>query len=179
MKGEKKLATDFEFRRQIMDHHINSDLIKYCYQCNRCTDHCPISKVTDDAYNPRRTILNALLGYKEAVFSAKVNIWGCTACDTCDEVCPQDIELTEIFSFIKNVSTEKGEAPDFIYSQGNIIYRTGRAIPTQPAIMRRRNLLNLPPVPETHINEIQTLLEEVRLKEILDREGKFEDVKSL
>jgi heterodisulfide reductase subunit C len=175
----KKMPTDFEFRRQVMDYHISPDLIKYCYQCNRCTDHCPISKVTDDAYNPRRTILNALLGYKEAVFSAKVNIWGCTACDTCDEVCPQDIELTEIFSFIKNISTDKGEAPEFIYSQGNIIYNTGRAIPTQPAIARRRKLLNLPPVPETQIVEVQTLLDEAGLVKILDKEGKLENVESI
>ncbi len=152
------MVIDFEFRRQIMDHHIGSDLIKYCYQCSRCTDHCPISIVTNNEYDPRRTILNSLLGYKEAVFSAKVNIWGCTACDTCDEVCPQKIELSEIFSFIKNVSTARKGAPEFIYTQSEIIFNTGKAIPPQPAIERRRRLLNLPDVPEPDVNEVQTII---------------------
>ena len=69
------MSIDFEFRKLVMDYHIGSEVIKYCYQCSRCTDNCPVSAVTIDfysqgGYNPRANILNALLGYKDAIFSA-------------------------------------------------------------------------------------------------------------
>ncbi|HUW91128.1 MAG TPA: 4Fe-4S dicluster domain-containing protein [Candidatus Nanopelagicaceae bacterium] len=161
------MTVDFEFRKQVMDYHIGSDLIKYCYQCSRCADNCPITKVTTDfytttGYNPRSNILNALLGYKDAIFAADaLTIWGCTVCDTCDEVCPQNIELTEIFTLLKNQSVANGNAPDFIYSQAKAIFDSAKAIPTQPAIERRREQLGLPPVAEPDVSELQTLLKNI------------------
>ncbi|MGV9198946.1 MAG: 4Fe-4S dicluster domain-containing protein [Promethearchaeia archaeon] len=160
------MTMDFEFRKQIMDFHIGPDLIKYCYQCNRCTDNCPVSDVTDEfytkQYDPRANILNALLGYKDNIFSADpIAIWGCTVCDTCDEVCPQDIELTEIFTFLKNQSIEKGEGPDFLYTQAKTIFDEAKAIPMQSAIERRRKQLGLPEIEAPNADEVQTLLKNI------------------
>lgn len=161
------MTINFEFRKQVMDYHIGSDLIKYCYQCSRCADNCPVTKVTTDfytttGYNPRSNILNALLGYKDAIFSADpLTIWGCTVCDTCDEVCPQKIELTEIFAFLKNQSVEQGKAPEFIYSQAKTIFENAKAIPSQPAIERRREQLGLPTIMTPDVIELQTLLRNI------------------
>ena len=161
------MTLDFEFRKQVMDYHIGSDLIKYCYQCSRCADSCPVTAVTTDfytttGYNPRSNILNALLGYKDAIFNADpLTIWGCTVCDTCDEVCPQNIELTEIFTLLKNQSVAAGNGPDFIYSQAKAIFDSAKAIPSQPAIERRREQLGLPPVSEPDVSEFQTLLKNI------------------
>lgn len=161
------MAIDFEFRKQVMDYHIGSDVIKYCYQCSRCTDNCPVTAVTIDfytttGYNPRSNILNALLGYKDAIFSAdELAIWGCTVCDTCDEVCPQDIELTEVFTFLKNQSIAQGKGPDFIYAQAKAVFDSAKAIPAQPAIERRRQQLGLPAVAAPDVNEVQTLLKNI------------------
>ena len=161
------MVIDFEFRKLVMDHHISSDLIKYCYQCSRCTDNCPVSAVsidfyTTEGYNPLSNILNALLGYKDAIFSADpLVIWGCTVCDTCDEVCPQNIELTEIFSFLKNESTAQGKAPEFIYTQAKAIFDNAKAIPSQPAIERRRQQMGLPAVAAPDVNELQILIKKI------------------
>ncbi len=150
-----------------MDFHVGSDLIKYCYQCSRCADNCPVTKVTTDfygttGYNPRGNILQALLGYKDMIFSADdLVIWGCTVCDTCDEVCPQNIELTEIFTLLKNMSIEQGRGPEFIYSQAKAIFENAKAIPSQPAIERRREQLGLPAVAAPDVNELQTLLKNI------------------
>ena len=161
------MMVDFEFRKEIMDMHIGSDLIKYCYQCSRCTDNCPVSAVSRDfytttGYDPRGNILLALLGYKDLLMGKDpLTIWGCTVCDTCDEVCPQNIELTEIFTYLKNKSVEKGDAPDFIYSQARAIFDAAKAIPSQPAIERRREQLGLPAVAGPDVNEVQTLLKNI------------------
>ncbi|KKL83612.1 hypothetical protein LCGC14_1972990 [marine sediment metagenome] len=161
------MEVDFEFRKQVMDYHIGSDVIKYCYQCSRCTDNCPVTAVTTDfytskGYNPRSNILAALLGYKNLILGGDdLSIWGCTVCDTCDEVCPQNIELTEIFTFLKNQSITLGKGPDFIYSQAKAIFESAKAIPTQPAIERRRGQLALPAVVPPDVNEVQTLLKNI------------------
>lgn len=166
-KKVKKMTIDFEFRKQVMDYHIGSDLIKYCYQCSRCSDNCPITNVTTDfytttGYNPRANILKSLLGYKDMIFSEDpLAIWGCTVCDTCDEVCPQNIELTEIFTFLKNESTKQGNAPEFIYLQARAIFDSAKAIPSQPAIERRREQLGLPAVAAPDVSELQTLLKNI------------------
>ena len=81
---------DFEFRKQILENSIG-DTLAYCYQCATCSGACPVAQVTQGRYNPRRLILDALLGLKEKIFGIDnaFSIWGCTVCDTCDEVCPQ------------------------------------------------------------------------------------------
>jgi len=164
------MATDFEFRKQVLDMHM-SGVIKYCYQCNRCTDNCLVAEVTDNAYNPRQNILNALLGFKDAIFSAeKIAIWGCTVCDTCDEVCPQNIELTEIFKLLKNHSVANGDAPDFYYLQAKTIFENAKAVPSQPAIERRREQLGLPAVAAPDINELTTLLKNMGIDKKLKGE---------
>ena len=161
------MAINFEFRKLVMDHHIEPDLIKYCYQCSRCADNCPVTAVTEDfygttGYNPRTNILRALLGYKNLLLEQDdLVIWGCTVCDTCDEVCPQNIELTEIFAFLKNQSIALGKGPDFIYSQAQAVFDTAKAIPSQPAIERRRDQLGLPEVVAPDVDEVQTLLKNI------------------
>jgi len=169
------MVIDFEFRKQVMDYHQGSDVIKYCYQCNRCTDNCPVSYVTDEfyqyRYNPRSNILNALLGYKDSIFNAdEIAIWGCTVCDTCDEVCPQNIELTEIFTLLKNRSIAKGDGPEFIYQQAKAVYDYGKAIPSQSAIERRREGMGLPEIIAPDTEELKTFLNNMNVNQKL-KEG--------
>ncbi len=162
------MEVNFEWRKQILDYHIGPDVIKYCYQCSRCADNCPVTDVTADfydpakGYNPRKNILFALLGYKGLLLGGdELTIWGCTVCDTCDEVCPQNIELTEIFTFLKNQSIALGKGPEFIYSQAKTVFENAKAIPSQPAIERRREQLGLPAVVVPDVNEVQTLLKNI------------------
>jgi len=150
---------DFNFRNQILGNDIGTTLA-YCYQCATCSGACPVAQVTEGRYNPRRLILDALLGLKDKIFGLNniFNIWGCTVCDTCDEVCPQKVELTEIFTILKNISIERGEAPDYYTTQASTILENAKAIPMQPAIERRREQLNLPKIMEPDVAEVKKLL---------------------
>ncbi|MFX1259244.1 MAG: 4Fe-4S dicluster domain-containing protein [Promethearchaeota archaeon] len=162
---------DFDFRNEIIKSDIGSTL-SFCYQCATCSGACPVAQVTEGRYNPRRLILDALLGLKEKIFGKEniFNIWGCTVCDTCDEVCPQKVELTEIFTILKNKSVEKGEAPDYFTTQASTILENGKAIPSQPAIERRRDQLGLPKIMAPDIGEVKKLLEATGLAEKLKKE---------
>jgi len=130
-----------------------------CLQCGICTSECPVSKVTTGNYNPRRNVLATLLGYKDLLLKGDgLVIWGCTDCNTCDEVCPHNIELTGLFSSLKNQSIVLGKGPDYYIQQAKRIFNNAKAIPSQPAIERRREELGLPPVSVPNINEVETLL---------------------
>lgn len=167
------LGIDFEFRKLIMDAHIGSDKIKYCYQCSRCTDGCPVADVQNPFYNavtnsfdPRTIVLATLLGYKDLVMAvagtkSALIPWGCTVCDTCDSVCPQGIEVTEIIALAKNVTSGAGLAPDNVVAQSKAVFESGKAIPSQPAIERRRDQLGLPAVAAPDVSEVQNLLKAI------------------
>ena len=86
-----------------------------CLQCGTCTEVCPVSKVTQGKYNPRKNILAVYFGYKDQVLEEEdFVIWGCTSCDTCDEMCPQHIKLSETFTYLKNESIALGRGPDSV-----------------------------------------------------------------
>ena len=137
-----------------------------CLQCGTCTSECPVSIVTKGNYNPRRNILATLLGYKDLLLNGDdLVIWGCTDCHTCEEVCPQGIELTDLFASLKNQSIVLGKGPDYIIEQAKTIFDNAKAIPSQPAIERRRQELGLPAVPEPDISEVQTLLTNLGIKD--------------
>ena len=140
-----------------------------CLQCGVCTSECPVSKVTMGKYNPRRNILATLSGYKDLLLKGDdLAIWGCTDCHTCDEVCPYDIELTSLFASLKNQSFALGKGPDYIIEQAKAVFNNAKAIPSQPAIERRRQELGLPPVSKPNLNEVQMLLRNLGLSKKLE-----------
>ncbi|MBY8979525.1 MAG: 4Fe-4S dicluster domain-containing protein [Candidatus Lokiarchaeota archaeon] len=140
-----------------------------CLQCGTCTSECPVSIVTKGNYNPRRNILTTLLGYKDLLLKGDdLVIWGCTDCHTCNEVCPQGIELTDLFASLKNQSIALGKGPDYIIEQAITIFDNAKAIPSQPAIERRRQELGLPAVSEPNISEVQTLLTNLGIKDKIE-----------
>lgn len=161
---------DFDFRNQLIKSELG-DTLAYCYQCATCSGACPVAQVTEGRYNPRRLILDSLLGLKEKIFGPEnaFNIWGCTMCDTCDEVCPQKVSLTEIFIILKNMSVQRGEAPEHYTMQASTVLETGKAIPMQSAIERRRGQLGLPDVMAPDVEEVQKLLKATKLPEKLPK----------
>ncbi|GAB4310487.1 MAG: hypothetical protein Kow0069_10710 [Promethearchaeota archaeon] len=155
---------------------VHASTLSACYQCGTCTGGCPISKVTNGVYNPRKIIISSLLGLQSRlVKELRPNVWLCSTCQKCVESCPQGVELTEIFTLLRNMSVREGTAPAGFTAQGKTIFETGFTIPIQPAIQRRREKnLGLKPVEEPPVGEVQTILKAtgwVAALKLEDKEG--------
>ena len=58
----------------------------YCKKCNTCTENCPIIEVSG-----KKNLFEVFFGSNE-------NIWNCSSCFTCEEVCPEKLSVRdEIF----------------------------------------------------------------------------------
>lgn len=169
------MEDNLEFQKKVMEFHITPDLIKACYQCSKCSDNCPVTAATADdntttGYNPRANILMTILGHRDLLLRGdELTVWGCTDCVTCDEVCPEHVELTEVFIYLKNQSIALGRGPDFVYSQAKAVFENGKAIPSQSAIEKRREKLGLPPVIAPDVGELQSLLKNMGIDKKLNK----------
>jgi heterodisulfide reductase subunit C len=147
-----------ELKKQILDLHM-AEKVKYCYQCNRCTTVCPVAAI-DARYNPKALVMQGLLGLTHLTLQPgkEFELWGCQTCDLCDEACPNDIVLTDIFNIMKNASIKMGIAPEAFSSQAKQVMGTGYSIPLQDAIARRRNKMELPELPKTDYAEVEKIM---------------------
>jgi heterodisulfide reductase subunit B len=98
-------------------------LLGKCYACQACKDDCPVCKV-DPAYDPCETIGRLLRGDIEEVL-ADPNIWKCLECYTCLELCHSDIGMTETFRKLKELSIERGTAPESVPASYKMFMDTG------------------------------------------------------
>jgi len=165
---------NLEVKKKILDLHM-AEKVKYCYQCNRCTEVCPVSDLEPDRYDPRGLVMQGLLGLSHLILQPdkQFNLWACQTCDLCDEECPNDIVLTDIFTVLKNQSMKMGLAPDAYQSQAKMVMQTGQAIPLQDAMARRREKMGLPTLPLPDIGEIQKILKNTQF----DKKIRYEEEK--
>ena len=160
---------NFEFRNEVIKHNAS---LSYCYQCSTCSGGCPVALITEGNYNPRKIIEEAILGFQERLIGAKdQNIWLCSTCQKCVELCPQKVELTEIFTLIKNKCFDEGKCPEAFYSQGQAILENGVAIPYSKAITTRREKLGLPEVKTAPVDEIQKIMKATNFDKNVSKGG--------
>jgi len=161
---------NFDFRNEVISHNAS---LSYCYQCATCSGACPVALATAGKYNPRKIIELSILGLQEKLIEgADVSIWLCSTCQTCVELCPQEVELTEIFTLIKNRAFEVGKIPEGFQLQGQAIIDNGVAIPYSKAIESRRENLGLPMVKTAPVDEIKTILKETNFENNILKVGK-------
>jgi len=85
-----------------------------CYSCQRCTNVCPVVRSYDNPVEslgmlPHQIIYTLGLGNRELAMGAQM-IWSCSTCYLCQEHCPNQVELTDIFYTLKNSALNKIEA---------------------------------------------------------------------
>ena len=161
------ITINFEFRNEVLKHNAS---LSYCYQCSTCSGGCPVALITNGKYNPRKIIEEAILGLKDKlVEKQEPNLWLCSTCQKCVELCPQKVELTEIFTLIKNLCFESGKVPEAFIAQGQSILENGVAIPYSKAILSRREKLGLPEIKTASVDEIKTILKETNFEKHIQK----------
>lgn len=80
----------------------------YCFGCQTCTTVCP---VVAEYENPEKSldllphqIMNCMaLGLTDMAAGARM-IWDCSTCYQCQEHCPQEVQVTDLFYDLKNMA---------------------------------------------------------------------------
>jgi len=70
-----------------------------CYQCGTCSAGCPYVEEMD--LTPDEVIRYIILDKKEVLLSK--TIWLCSACFTCAERCPRDINITKLMETLRQL----------------------------------------------------------------------------
>lgn len=161
---------NFEFRNEVIKHNAS---LSYCYQCSTCSGACPVALMTNGNYNPRKIIEEAILGFQERLINDQdPSVWLCSTCQKCVELCPQKVELTEIFTLIKNKCFEEGKVPEGFIAQGQAIIENGIAIPYSKAIMSRREKLGLPEIKTAEVAELKKIYQITNFEKNISRGSK-------
>lgn len=140
--------------------------LKYCFACGTCTAGCPVRAI-EDKYNPRKIIRMILLGMRKEVLSSDF-IWLCSGCYTCSERCPQQVEIPNIMTVIRNMAIREGYVLPAIKIQGRQIRKFGRLYEIDPFDARKREKLGLPPIQAVN-PEVIRLLELTGITALLDK----------
>ncbi len=93
--------------RHILDLSAQADTFAYCYECQTCTNSCP---VVMNYENPRETlgllphqIMHSLVfGLRDEALSSRM-VWDCVTCYQCQESCPQGVKVADILYELKQM----------------------------------------------------------------------------
>lgn len=72
-----------------------------CYQCERCTNACPVSPFMD--IQPHQVVRWIQLGLKEPLLSSST-IWVCLSCEMCSTYCPNEVAPSLAIGYLRNAA---------------------------------------------------------------------------
>ncbi|MHA1481510.1 MAG: 4Fe-4S dicluster domain-containing protein [Candidatus Thorarchaeota archaeon] len=160
--GKKFSALDPEFTNKVSKLIGGQDL-SACFQCAKCSAGCPVSdKVNIQIHEVMRMLL---FGLKEVLDTDMV--WLCTTCYTCQERCPQGIDITDILFGLKNLGFKEGKAPAGYATARQGLWDTGRLYP--PTDWEREDL-ELDDVPEFDVEDTKKVLKKLGMMKLQEGE---------
>lgn len=93
--------------KAVLEQLLDTEKLKYCYECGICTSSCPMADLLGKDYNPR-TLLEKLLFDPERVLDSS-ELWLCAWCYSCQRRCNQGLKLPEIFLKIRRIAANRGD----------------------------------------------------------------------
>ena len=128
-----------------------------CYECSRCSGSCPVT-IAHNGLGPRKILLRCLQQGEGPVVQDPL-IWHCTTCQVCQDRCPQEIDIPELLTGLRNKAAKKGNIPESVKFAVEKIANTGRSI-LSLRLDRERERFGLPPLPPVDKEEISKILTE-------------------
>jgi len=75
--------------------------ISACYQCERCTNACPVSHYMD--IKPHQAMRYIQLGWREELLKSST-IWVCLSCEMCTTYCPNEVDVAATINHLRNMA---------------------------------------------------------------------------
>lgn len=82
--------------------------ISACYQCERCTNACPVSYFMD--IKPHQAMRYVQLGWREDLLKSST-IWICLSCEMCTTFCPNEVGVAEVINHLRNIASHSSFTP--------------------------------------------------------------------
>lgn len=143
--------------RHILAKRLGEEVLNLCYQCGKCSAHCPVFHQAPEKFNPRRIIEMAYLGIESILENP--DIWLCTTCYECAENCPQEINFVDLVVFLRNMAMERGLAPKPIVEEFNTVLEKGFLYPQTGRTRKIKESLQLPASSDGDSISLKILLE--------------------
>jgi heterodisulfide reductase subunit C len=86
---------------------INAN-VSGCYQCERCTNACPVSQFMD--IKPHQVMRYIQLGWREELLKSST-IWVCLSCEMCTTYCPNEVRVAETINHLRNIAFHSSVTP--------------------------------------------------------------------
>jgi len=80
---------------------LSGEKISTCYQCEKCTNGCPVTFAMDIVPHKLMRLLHLGL-VDEALHSD--TIWVCASCETCTTRCPNGIDIAHVMDTLRQLS---------------------------------------------------------------------------
>jgi heterodisulfide reductase subunit C len=100
-------ATSGSVSRQEIE-ELSGQKISTCYQCQKCTNGCPMTFAMD--IMPHQLIHSVQMGLANEVLDSDT-IWVCASCETCTTRCPNEIDIAHVMDTLRHLSIKKGVKP--------------------------------------------------------------------
>ncbi len=92
--------------KEVLNRILDTEKLKYCFECGICTASCSMAEMLGADYNPRN-LLERIACEPEAVLDSD-EVWLCAWCYGCQKRCPQALKIPEIFLEMRKVAKERG-----------------------------------------------------------------------
>ena len=84
---------------------LSGQKISACFQCQKCTNGCPVTFAMD--IMPHKAMRLLHLGLVDEVLHSDT-IWVCASCETCTTRCPNDIDIARVMDTLRQLSQREG-----------------------------------------------------------------------
>jgi heterodisulfide reductase subunit C len=99
----EKISPKPSLRKKIED--LSGQKIAACFQCEKCTNGCPVTFAMDVV--PHRLMRMLQLGLLDEAIRSDT-IWVCASCETCSTRCPNDIDIAHVMDTLRQLSQREG-----------------------------------------------------------------------
>jgi heterodisulfide reductase subunit C len=82
--------------------------ISACYQCEKCTNACPVSQFMD--VKPHQVIRHIQLGWRRKLLGS-TTLWVCLSCEMCTTYCPNSVDVAAVVNYLRNVAAHSSIEP--------------------------------------------------------------------